>query len=67
MRTGESPATDDDQYLGYSVGSGDFTGDGVDDVALGVPKGLNYTGKVTWLVFFDMFIFLGTYLCEETT
>lgn len=44
--TWEGPASDDDQYLGYSVAVGDFTGDGQEDVALGVPKGLNYTGKV---------------------
>lgn len=44
--TWEGPATDDDQYLGYSGAVGDFSGDGVQDVALGVPKGLNYTGKV---------------------
>ncbi|XP_069186790.1 integrin alpha-PS2 isoform X2 [Procambarus clarkii] len=43
--TWEGPATDDDQYLGYSVAVGDFSGDGKQDVALGVPKGLNYTGK----------------------
>ncbi|XP_037799232.1 integrin alpha-PS2-like [Penaeus monodon] len=43
--TWEGPASDDDQYLGYSVAVGDFTGDGQEDVALGVPKGLNYTGK----------------------
>ncbi|XP_069186792.1 integrin alpha-PS2 isoform X4 [Procambarus clarkii] len=44
--TWEGPATDDDQYLGYSVAVGDFSGDGKQDVALGVPKGLNYTGKI---------------------
>ncbi|RXG73063.1 hypothetical protein Avbf_05741 [Armadillidium vulgare] len=43
--TGEGPADEDDQYLGYSVAAGDFTGDGLQDIALGVPKGLNYTGK----------------------
>ncbi|XP_068245736.1 LOW QUALITY PROTEIN: integrin alpha-PS2-like [Palaemon carinicauda] len=43
--TYEGPATEDDQYLGYSMAVGDFTGDGLQDVALGVPKGLNYTGK----------------------
>ena len=45
--TWEGPAEQDDQYLGYSVAVGDFNGDGQDDVALGVPKGLNYTGKVS--------------------
>ncbi|XP_066957943.1 integrin alpha-PS2-like isoform X4 [Macrobrachium rosenbergii] len=44
--THEGPATEDDQYLGYSLAVGDFTGDGQQDVALGVPKGLNYTGKI---------------------
>ncbi|XP_042203155.1 integrin alpha-PS2-like [Homarus americanus] len=43
--TWEGSAGDDDQYLGYSVAVGDFSGDGQQDVALGVPKGLNYTGK----------------------
>ncbi|XP_069941612.1 integrin alpha-PS2 [Cherax quadricarinatus] len=43
--TWEGGAVDDDQYLGYSVAVGDFSGDGRQDVALGVPKGLNYTGK----------------------
>ncbi|XP_045133260.1 integrin alpha-PS2-like isoform X4 [Portunus trituberculatus] len=45
-KTWEGPAEGDDQYLGYSVAVGDFNGDGTEDVALGVPKGLNYTGKV---------------------
>ncbi|XP_045133240.1 integrin alpha-PS2-like isoform X2 [Portunus trituberculatus] len=44
-KTWEGPAEGDDQYLGYSVAVGDFNGDGTEDVALGVPKGLNYTGK----------------------
>ncbi|CAL4083658.1 unnamed protein product [Meganyctiphanes norvegica] len=47
--TWEGPAKDDDQYLGYSLTVGDFTGSGVQDVALGVPKGLNYTGKELFL------------------
>ena len=32
--------------MGYSVTAGDFTGDGLQDAAFRVPKGLNYTGKV---------------------
>lgn len=45
-RTREGLEEDDDQYLGYSVASADFNGDGVPDVALGVPKGLGYIGKI---------------------
>ncbi|KAI1304094.1 Integrin alpha-PS2 [Halotydeus destructor] len=46
LQTYESPATDDDTYLGYSVTTGEFSGDGDTDVAVGHPKGNNLTGKV---------------------
>lgn len=36
----------DDQLMGYSVASGDFNGDNIDDVAVGNPKGNQYTGMV---------------------
>ncbi|KAK3849110.1 hypothetical protein Pcinc_044122, partial [Petrolisthes cinctipes] len=46
LKTWEGPARDDDQYLSYSAAVGEFSGNGrKTDVALGVPKGLNYTGK----------------------
>jgi len=45
-RTREGLEEDDDQYLGYSVASADFNGDGIPDVALGVPKGQGYIGKI---------------------
>ena len=38
---------DDDSYLGYSVATGEFNGDGDGmDVAVGMPRGANLTGKV---------------------
>ena len=40
---------DDDSYLGYSVTTGEFNGDGDKlDVAVGMPRGANLTGKVTF-------------------
>ena len=47
VSTDEGSPNDDDSYLGYSVATGEFTGDGVQDVAVGMPRGANLTGKVT--------------------
>ena len=44
--TMEGPSWDDDSYLGYSVVSGEFNGDSDSDVAVGMPRGANLTGKV---------------------
>ena len=48
----EGPKTADNNYLGYSLAIGDFTGNGRADVAVGMPRSANLTGKVrSWLVF----------------
>jgi integrin alpha 8 len=44
--TKEGPSWDDDSYLGYSVVHGEFSGDNESDVAVGMPRGANLTGKV---------------------
>lgn len=44
--TKESTSKEDDSYLGYSSVTGDFTGDGVDGVAVGMPRGGGLLGKV---------------------
>ena len=49
MSTNEgSPADDDDSYLGYSTAVGDLDDDGHFDVAVGMPRGANLTGKVSF-------------------
>ena len=46
-KTGEGSLEDDDSYLGYSVTTGEFNGDGDNsDVAVGMPRGAGLTGKV---------------------
>eukprot|EP00096_Caligus_rogercresseyi_P015942 TRINITY_DN844_c0_g1_i1.p1 TRINITY_DN844_c0_g1~~TRINITY_DN844_c0_g1_i1.p1 ORF type:complete len:1372 (-),score=393.45 TRINITY_DN844_c0_g1_i1:381-4496(-) len=46
-RTKESSPSDDDSYLGYSLTTGEFNGDGDGrDIAVGMPRGANLTGKV---------------------
>ena len=48
----EGPKTADNNYLGYSLAIGDFTGSGRADLAVGMPRSANLTGKVkSWLVF----------------
>jgi integrin alpha 8 len=42
----EGPDTADNNYLGYSLAIGDFTGSGRDDLAVGMPRSANLTGKV---------------------
>ena len=53
VSTEEGSPADDDSYLGYSVATGEFTGDDDMDIAVGMPRGANLTGKVI----FDMLIF----------
>ena len=50
VSTEEGSPADDDSYLGYSVATGEFTGDAALDVAVGMPRGANLTGKVTLLL-----------------
>ncbi|CAK9302561.1 unnamed protein product [Gordionus sp. m RMFG-2023] len=42
----ESPPSFDDSYLGYTVVSGEFDGLRGEDIAVGVPRGKNLSGKV---------------------
>jgi hypothetical protein len=44
----ESPASEDDSYLGYSVATGEFTGDNEMDVVVGMPRGDKLQGKVVF-------------------
>ncbi|GIY03476.1 integrin alpha-PS2, partial [Caerostris extrusa] len=44
-KTRESPASEDDSFLGYSSAAGEFTGDTSMDVVVGMPRGNNLTGK----------------------
>lgn len=44
--TKESSSKEDDSYLGYSSIAGDFTGDGIQGVAVGMPRGGGLLGKV---------------------
>ena len=44
--TKESSLVEDDSYLGYSTVTGDFTGDGMQGVAVGMPRGAGLLGKV---------------------
>ena len=47
VSTDEGSPNDDDSYLGYSVATGEFTGDADQDIAVGMPRGANLSGKVT--------------------
>lgn len=44
--TAESSSSDDDSYLGYSMVSGFFDGDDIEDVAIGMPRGAGLLGKI---------------------
>lgn len=44
--TKEGPDTDDVSYMGYSTVIGDFSGDGEQGVAVGMPRGSDLFGKV---------------------
>lgn len=52
LKTAEGSPNDDDSYLGYSVTTGDFDGNGDrTDVAVGMPRGANLTGTVNIFFF----------------
>lgn len=44
--TKEGPDSDDVSYMGYSTVIGDFSGDGEQGVAVGMPRGSDLFGKV---------------------
>lgn len=44
--TKESNSNEDDSYMGYSSITGDFNGDGLQGVAVGMPRGAGLLGKV---------------------
>ncbi|XP_023158758.1 integrin alpha-PS2 isoform X2 [Ceratitis capitata] len=44
--TAESSSQDDDSYLGYSMVTGDFDGDRIEDIAIGMPRGAGLLGKI---------------------
>lgn len=46
MFTKEGSPEEDDSYLGYSVTSGDFIGNGDSGTAVGMPRGYGLHGKV---------------------
>ncbi|XP_051153057.1 integrin alpha-PS2 isoform X2 [Leptopilina boulardi] len=46
LMTKEGSPQDDDSYMGYSVTSGDYQGNGKSDVAVGIPRGNNLMGQV---------------------
>lgn len=47
--TEEGPESEDNTYLGYSLALGHFNGDSYPDIAVGMPRGSNLTGKVIFL------------------
>jgi len=47
--TEEGPESEDNTYLGYSLTLGHFNGDNYPDIAVGMPRGSNLTGKVIFL------------------
>uniref|UniRef100_A0AAX7TK45 Integrin alpha-2 domain-containing protein n=1 Tax=Astatotilapia calliptera TaxID=8154 RepID=A0AAX7TK45_ASTCA len=49
IQTRQVQGSYDDSYLGYSVASGEFSGDGEEDFVTGVPKGLMLYGLVSIL------------------
>ncbi|XP_014088054.2 integrin alpha-PS2 isoform X1 [Bactrocera oleae] len=44
--TAESSSQDDDSYLGYSMITGNFNDDRLEDIAIGMPRGAGLLGKV---------------------
>jgi len=49
VATEEGPESEDNTYLGYALALGHFDADGHPDLAVGMPRGANLTGKVIFL------------------
>lgn len=47
LSTPEASPKYDDSYMGYSVTVGDFAGQGIQGVAVGVPRGAELRGLVS--------------------
>lgn len=45
----QGPESEDNTYLGYSLALGHFNQDSQLDIAVGMPRGSNLTGKVIFL------------------
>ena len=45
----QGPESEDNTYLGYSLALGHFNQDSQPDIAVGMPRGSNLTGKVIFL------------------
>lgn len=46
IATPEASPKYDDSYMGYSIAVGDFAGQGIQSVAVGVPRGAGLKGLV---------------------
>ena len=65
-KTSEGSPSDDDSYLGYSVATGEFNGDGDNaDVVVGMPRGANLTGKVNFISIFKLFNLIFGLICHD--
>lgn len=50
IATPEASPKYDDSYMGYSVTVGDFVGHGIQGVAVGVPRGADLKGLVSFVI-----------------
>eukprot|EP00073_Rattus_norvegicus_P053744 XP_017456128.1 PREDICTED: integrin alpha-8 isoform X1 [Rattus norvegicus] len=53
-QTDVAPASYDDSYLGYSVAAGEFTGDSLQELVAGIPRGAQNFGYVSIINSTDM-------------
>lgn len=51
ISTPEGNTKYDDSYMGYSITVGDFAGEGIQSVAVGVPRGSDLKGLVSGIAF----------------
>lgn len=48
ISTPEASVQYDDSYMGYSITVGDFAGEGIQSVAVGMPRGSDLKGLVSY-------------------